>query len=67
MSKFKRIGDEPGGITKRTSRGDILARVLELQHAAMLVVCLELTGSSALNIDNLNNEVRSLLDAYWDK
>ena len=67
MTRTNEDGDKPGGITKRTSRGDILARVLELQHVAMLVLCMELKGSSAIKVDNLNNEVRSLLDSYWDK
>ena len=67
MPKKNKDGDKPGGIIKRTTRGDILARVLELQHAAMLVLCMELKGSSAIKVDNLNNEVRSLLDSYWDK
>ena len=67
MPKKNKDGAKPGGITKRTTRGDILARVLELQHACLLVLCMELTGPQVIRVDNLNNEVRSLLDQYWDK
>ena len=67
MTKFKKMGNEPQTAgSRRAPKQDILARVLELQHAAMLVLAMDLKGSSAVKVDNLNNGVRSLLDAYWD-
>ena len=67
MTKFKKMGNEPQTAgSRRATKQDILARVLELQHAAMLVLAMELTGPQVIKVDNLNNAVRSLLDSYWD-
>jgi len=49
-------------VAKPLSKTQVLGRVLELQHAAMLVLARHVD----LDVETLNNEVRSLLDQYWD-
>jgi len=53
----------PSEIRKGRSRNEIIGRVLELQHAALLV--LTAGSKNAKDICELNDAVRSLLDAFW--
>ena len=63
MAKKKTMGDEPQSAgSKRPSRHEIAGRVLELQHAALLVLS---DANDDPDISRINNAVRSLLDQYW--
>jgi len=48
-------------ITKGVTVKGMVGSVLELQHAALLI----LSAKNGGIVDELNDEVRSLLDTYW--
>ena len=48
-------------VRKGSSRHQLIGRVLELQHAALLVLFSKNKGV----VDELNDDVRSQLDLYW--
>jgi len=50
-------------VRKGLTQTKIIGRVLELQHAALL----KCQAGEPGDIDELNDAVRSLLDAFWNK
>ena len=61
MPKKKTVGDQPHltgrSYNKVPTKWQIVREVLELQHAAILI----LAGHADLDVHDLNNDVRSLL------